>query len=348
MKDIIPKKLFGHDADKPASDLPGSIFVAFDTYTLYVYDVNGKPQPEGGSGSTITLDTSSFNGALSATEDNAQKAFDVLDDDVALNTTNSAASKIITDYITVTGAVDLDTMVTDVISQVDAEAGTATDSKIWTAERVAQAIAALGGTGDVTKVGTPVNNELAVWTGDGTLESEDNLTFSGSNLYVGKYANTVGYIELNGGGTTVGGELRIWNGATDDGTEQYYRVRASDEIFRLAGNATGDFLTYTTATEVVNITKELNVASETKTGVALDLASAIGKYYNMASANAGETYTFSGAVTGGWAQSLINTTNEPDVTNATKIGGATFVTATNMYLVVRHNGTTTEFWFLEI
>ena len=29
----------------------------------------------------------------------------------------------------------------------------------------------------VTTVGTPVNNELGVWTGDGTLEGESNLTF---------------------------------------------------------------------------------------------------------------------------------------------------------------------------
>lgn len=30
--------------------------------------------------------------------------------------------------------------------------------------------AAGGGSGDVTKVGTPVNNQIGVWTGDGTIE----------------------------------------------------------------------------------------------------------------------------------------------------------------------------------
>lgn len=40
------------------------------------------------------------------------------------------------------------------------------------------------GTGDVSKVGTPVNNELAVWTGDGTLEGESNLTYDGTVLHV--------------------------------------------------------------------------------------------------------------------------------------------------------------------
>lgn len=33
------------------------------------------------------------------------------------------------------------------------------------------------GTGNVTKVGTPVNNQLGVWTGDGTLEGDTGLTF---------------------------------------------------------------------------------------------------------------------------------------------------------------------------
>lgn len=32
-------------------------------------------------------------------------------------------------------------------------------------------------TGDVTKVGTPVNNQIGVWTGDGTLEGDAALTF---------------------------------------------------------------------------------------------------------------------------------------------------------------------------
>ena len=36
--------------------------------------------------------------------------------------------------------------------------------------------------GDVLKVGTPVNNQLGVWTGDGTLEGESKVTFDGTNL----------------------------------------------------------------------------------------------------------------------------------------------------------------------
>ena len=34
-----------------------------------------------------------------------------------------------------------------------------------------------GGSGDVSKVGTPVNNQVGVWTGDGTIEGDTALTF---------------------------------------------------------------------------------------------------------------------------------------------------------------------------
>lgn len=36
--------------------------------------------------------------------------------------------------------------------------------------------------GDVTKVGTPVDNQIGVWTGDGTLEGDASFTWDGSHL----------------------------------------------------------------------------------------------------------------------------------------------------------------------
>lgn len=38
------------------------------------------------------------------------------------------------------------------------------------------------GTGDVSKVGTPVDNQIGVWTGDGTIEGDANFTFDGVDL----------------------------------------------------------------------------------------------------------------------------------------------------------------------
>jgi len=38
------------------------------------------------------------------------------------------------------------------------------------------------GAGDVSKVGTPANSQVGVWTGDGTIEGAASLTYDGSNL----------------------------------------------------------------------------------------------------------------------------------------------------------------------
>lgn len=39
-----------------------------------------------------------------------------------------------------------------------------------------------GGGGNVTKVGVPINNQLGIWTGDGTIKGDPNLIFNGTNL----------------------------------------------------------------------------------------------------------------------------------------------------------------------
>lgn len=40
------------------------------------------------------------------------------------------------------------------------------------------------GAGNVTKVGTPANNQVGVWTGDGTIEGDSTLTYDGATLDV--------------------------------------------------------------------------------------------------------------------------------------------------------------------
>jgi hypothetical protein len=90
------------------------------------------------------------------------------------------------------------------------------------------------------------------------------------------------------------------------------------------------------------------VDSATSTGTAFDLSKVTGTYYNMASASSATTYTFTGAVAGGWAQGLVNAASEPTVTSATKVGGATFEANTDMYLVVYNNGTATEYYFVSL
>jgi len=53
------------------------------------------------------------------------------------------------------------------------------------------------GTGDVSKVGTPVNNQIGVWTGDGTLEGDSNFTWDATTL-------TVGAVKVTGSFTSLG------------------------------------------------------------------------------------------------------------------------------------------------
>jgi len=60
----------------------------------------------------------------------------------------------------------------DVVSQVDAEAGTSTAERIWTAERVKQAIVALGGSGSVDDTAYSVS-----WNGVTTIAPSKNALY---------------------------------------------------------------------------------------------------------------------------------------------------------------------------
>lgn len=55
-----------------------------------------------------------------------------------------------------------------------------------------------GGGGDVTKVGTPVNTQIGVWTGDGTIEGTSGLTYDGSSLGVTGAVSTSTVVNLSG------------------------------------------------------------------------------------------------------------------------------------------------------
>ena len=45
------------------------------------------------------------------------------------------------------------------------------------------------GSGDVVKVGTPLNNQIGVWTGDGTIEGDANLTWDGTSFNIATAKN---------------------------------------------------------------------------------------------------------------------------------------------------------------
>lgn len=104
-------------------------------------------------------------------------------------------------------------------------AGTATFAAAWDANGNFMEIPIGGGAGDVTKVGTPVNNQLGVWTGNGTIEGDPNLTFTASTLTIGVATSAKGVLVLSGNtsGTVTIQPLAAAGGYTltlppDDGT----------------------------------------------------------------------------------------------------------------------------------
>jgi hypothetical protein len=76
------------------------------------------------------------------------------------------------------------------------------------------------GSGDVSKVGTPVDNQVGVWTGDGTLDGDVDLTFDGDNLTVDGTVTGTGFII--GSANINETELEIMDGATLTTTELNY------------------------------------------------------------------------------------------------------------------------------
>ena len=92
------------------------------------------------------------------------------------------------------------------------------------------------GTGDVSKVGTPANNELGVWTGDGTIEEDTNLLWNGASLGVtgnvnvdvtGTYQyNSTSFIGNNGG-------IELQNIAAIDATTETTLESAIDSLSNL-------------------------------------------------------------------------------------------------------------------
>jgi len=91
---------------------------------------------------------------------------------------------------------------------------------------VAPSFATPSGSGDVSKVGTPVNNQIGVWTGDGTIEGDANLTFDTTT-------DTLGTVAITMTGTGTLGSVNLTNGNYD------FIIGSS-----VGGNATFRFLPY--------------------------------------------------------------------------------------------------------
>lgn len=73
-------------------------------------------------------------------------------------------------------------------------------SSIWVYDTAVWTQIASAATADVSKVGTPVDDQIGVWTGDGTIEGTADLTFDGTALRAG---GTNNYFKAEAGVLTV-------------------------------------------------------------------------------------------------------------------------------------------------
>lgn len=124
---------------------PGSTLHSFATPIFY---------------SGLSMDSTIFDGTASVSEDDYVLTYD--------NATNTASFEV----------PSAGSSADDTVYGVSWDGNTDAATKNSIYDKI-ETIASGGGSGDVTKVGTPVNNQLGVWTGDGTLEGESNLTYDG-------------------------------------------------------------------------------------------------------------------------------------------------------------------------
>ena len=95
-----------------------------------------------------------------------------------------------------------------------------------------------GGGGDVLKVGTPANDQLGVWTGNGTIEGDVDLTFTGSSLTIGVAGSTTGQLLLTGltsgtitiQGASAAGTYTLTLPTDDGGAGQYLKSDGSGNL----------------------------------------------------------------------------------------------------------------------
>ena len=250
--------------------------------------------------------------------------------------------------------------------------------------------------GGVSKVGTPVDDQVGVWTGDGTLEGTSNFQYSNSTgvLTLQKVGAAMA-IESNGvevlrydtdisfyddavtisiaGDTTANSFIKSGgtasqflkaNGSVDANT--YVTISHSHtlssitdvtatasevNLLDLSGLTAGWVLSADTATTASWKAPTGGTPATTTTadtGTTINLGNNIGNYCNMASANATTTYTTTGAIAGGFARVLINTTTKPTITGGTEEQGADWLTATNMYMDVYYDGANVKYYFVSI
>jgi hypothetical protein len=170
----------GIDAGNDSS-IGGDLTVTGNIVSPTLTGTPTAPTAIAGTNTTQIATTAFVSVAVSDLVDSAPTTLDTLnelaaalgdDPNFATTVTNSLAAKAPLASPALTGTPTAPT----------AAAGTST-TQLATTAFVQQELTG-GGFGDVSKVGTPVDNQIGVWTGNGTIEGDANFTWNGSTLSV--------------------------------------------------------------------------------------------------------------------------------------------------------------------
>ena len=107
------------------------------------------------------------------------------------------------------------------------------------------------GTGDVSKVGTPANDQVGVWTGDGTIEGDGDLTFAGQTLTVGTVDTDEGILVLNAD-ADAGGKIQLHVEGDSDATIATFDIAPVDDDLHIGPSTDTDMLKFNDETPYRN------------------------------------------------------------------------------------------------
>lgn len=139
------------------------------------------PTQSAGNNSTRIATTAFVSTAVADLVDSAPTTLDTLNELAAALGDDPNFATTVTDSIALKAPLASPAL-TGTPTAPTATSGTNT-TQLATTAFVQSAVGAAGG-GDVSKVGTPVNNQIGVWTGDGTIEGDTNFQWNGTTLAV--------------------------------------------------------------------------------------------------------------------------------------------------------------------
>ncbi|WP_428743236.1 hypothetical protein [Tenacibaculum sp.] len=112
------------------------------------------------------------------------------------------------------------------------------------------------GGGDVTKVGTPVDNQIGVWTGDGIIEGDNSFRYDKSvfRQYLGVDDTSNGSLFLYGG-TSSGSKIRMYQPASGDTVDEFFDISTGGGDLDIIGSGTGTIYKFDQTFNITSLPK---------------------------------------------------------------------------------------------